>query len=52
MLNFDSIMINSEEPKVLADFYSKAFDRAPDWEQDEWYGFNVGVGTIAIGPHS
>lgn len=52
MLNFSSILIFSENPKALADFYSKVFQKEPDWDNgNDYYGFMVGQGFISIGPH-
>ena len=51
MLKFNSLLIGSEKPKELAAFYKKVFVVEPDWEEEEWTGFQVDTGHIAIGPH-
>lgn len=54
-LNLDSIMLGSEDPKQLADFYTKVLGAPnPEWsdEANGWFGFKAGVGGLAIGPHS
>lgn len=53
-MKLDSIMIGTTQAKVLADFYKKVLDQEPAWEDDQggWYGFKLGNGGIAIGPHS
>lgn len=51
MLNFSSLLIFSENPKQLSDFYKKVFQKDPDWSEQEYYGFMVGKGFITIGPH-
>ena len=54
-LNLNSIMLGSEDPKKLADFYSKILGAPnPDWsdEANGWFGFQAGGGGLAIGPHS
>ena len=51
MLNFNSILIFSENPKKLADFYQKVFGKELDMEGDGYYGLSVGKGFITIGPH-
>lgn len=46
------VMVNSDNPKVLGEFYGKIFGK-PGWEQDgEWFGFDTGLGSLMIGPHS
>jgi predicted enzyme related to lactoylglutathione lyase len=51
-LNFNSIMIGSIQPKVLAEFYEKIFGRAADWAEDGWYGWRIGNTYLHIGEHS
>lgn len=54
-LNLNSIMLGSEEPKKLADFYTKVLGAPnPAWsdEANGWFGFEAGDGSVAIGPHS
>ena len=45
-------MIGSSQPKVLAEFYKKVFDKKPDWNDNSWYGFQVGNTHLTIGEHS
>ena len=51
MLNFSSILLSSENPKELAEFYSKVFDKKPDMEDNGYKGFLVGKCFLSIGPH-
>ena len=54
-LNLNSIMLGSEDPKGLAEFYRMVLGNPnPDWsdETNGWFGFQVGDGSLAIGPHS
>jgi predicted enzyme related to lactoylglutathione lyase len=51
MLDFNSILVFSEDPGKLADFYKKVFKRAPDWSEGGYYGFMVGKGFVTVGPH-
>ena len=51
MLNFNSILIFSENPKKLSEFYKKVFQAEPIWEQGDYTGFKVGDGSVMIGPH-
>ena len=53
--NLNSIMLGSDDPKRLADFYTKVLGAPnPDWsdEANGWFGFQAGAGGLAIGPHS
>jgi len=51
MLDFNSILVFSKDPKKLADFYRKVFQKDPDWTEGGYYGFMTGKGIIAFGPH-
>ena len=51
MLDFNSILVFSEDPKKLADFYKKIFQKDPDWADGGYFGFMAGKGFITIGPH-
>src|SRR5258708_14893911 len=52
MLNLNSIMIGSMQPKVLAQFYEEVFEKKPDWSDGDWNGWQVGNVYITIGEHS
>ena len=51
MLAFQSILLASEHPKKLSEFYKKVFNVDPEMEDGDWTGYNVGGGHVAIGPH-
>src|SRR5688500_18393135 len=52
MLNLNSIMIGTMQPKVLGEFYKRVLDRAPDMEEGGWYGWQIGKGFLTVGEHS
>ena len=52
MLNLNSILIGSAEPKELAGFYEKVFQKKPDMDDGGWYGWQVGSSYFSIGEHS
>lgn len=52
MLNLNSIMLGSTNPKELADFYEKVLDKKPDMEDEGWYGWQAGNTFLTIGHHS
>ena len=51
MLNFNSILLFSENPEKLEAFYKKVFDKDPDWSEGGYAGFQAGDGFVTIGPH-
>jgi predicted enzyme related to lactoylglutathione lyase len=50
-VNFNSILIGSEDPQRLADYYTKLFGK-PTMEDSGYSGWQVGSGFISVGPHS
>ncbi|MDQ5900914.1 MAG: hypothetical protein QG600_492 [Patescibacteria group bacterium] len=52
MLNFNSIMIGSSQPEVLASFYANFFAKEADMQDGNWWGWQVGGNFINIGEHS
>ena len=51
MLNFNSIIVFSDNPTALVEFYKKVFQKEPDWTGGDFTGFQVGTGFFTIGPH-
>ena len=51
MLNLNSTLVFSEQPKKLADFYQKIFGKKPDWSEGSCFGFMVGQGSFTTCPH-
>jgi predicted enzyme related to lactoylglutathione lyase len=49
-VNLNSILIGSEDPKRLADFYTKLFGK-PGWDEGGYTGWQVGSGAVTVGPH-
>jgi predicted enzyme related to lactoylglutathione lyase len=52
MLNLNSLMLGTMQPKVMADFYEKVFGKKPDMVDGEWYGWQVGACFFGLGHHS
>ena len=50
-MNFNSILIGSEDPQRLVDYYTKVFG-APTMSEGGYTGWLVGQGFVSIGPHS
>lgn len=52
MLTLSSILIFSDNPEKLAEFYAKVLGvAASDWGEGEWFGFDLGGIQMGIGPH-
>jgi predicted enzyme related to lactoylglutathione lyase len=50
-MNFNSVLIGSEDPQRLADYYTRLFG-APTWQDGGYVGWLIGSGAITVGPHS
>jgi predicted enzyme related to lactoylglutathione lyase len=49
-MNFNSILIGSEDPKRLTEYYSRLFG-APGFEEGGYAGWQIGNGFLTVGPH-
>ena len=49
-MNFNSILIGSENPQRLVDFYTKLFGE-PAWNDGGYVGWMIGSGAVTVGPH-
>ncbi len=49
-MNLNSILIGSEDPQRLADFYTKLFGE-PTWSEGGYIGWLIGSGSVTVGPH-
>ncbi len=49
-MNFNSLLIGSEDPQRLTDYYSKLFGK-PIFEDGGYSGWQIGSGWITVGPH-
>jgi predicted enzyme related to lactoylglutathione lyase len=50
-MNLNSILIGSEDPKRLADYYRKLFGD-PSMDDGTYTGWMIGAGFVGVGPHS
>ena len=50
-MNFNSILIGSDDPKRLVEYYTKLFGE-PTFADESYAGWQLGSGTINIGAHS
>ena len=51
-LYFNSVLIGTNQPEVLATFYEKVLGRPADWSDGGYYGWQVGSGFLTVGEHS
>ena len=49
-MNLNSILIGSENPQRLTEFYTGLFGK-PAWEGGDFNGWQLGGGWITVGPH-
>ena len=49
-MNLNSILIGSEDPQRLADYYTKLFGE-PAWNEGGYIGWMIGSGAVTVGPH-
>jgi hypothetical protein len=49
-MNLNSILIGSEDPQRLVDYYTKLFGE-PAWNEGGYIGWLIGSGSMTVGPH-
>jgi predicted enzyme related to lactoylglutathione lyase len=49
-MNFNNILIGSEDPQRLADYYTRLFGK-PTWDDSGYTGWLIGSGGVTVGPH-
>jgi predicted enzyme related to lactoylglutathione lyase len=49
-MNLNSILIGSDQPERLAEYYTKLFGD-PMWNENGYVGWMIGTGGITVGPH-
>jgi predicted enzyme related to lactoylglutathione lyase len=50
-MNLNSILIGSQDPKQLAEYYTKLFGE-PSMADEHYAGWQIGTGFLSVGPHS
>jgi predicted enzyme related to lactoylglutathione lyase len=50
-MNFNNVLIGSENPGALIEYYTKLFGK-PGYQDAGYAGWQLGDGFISIGPHS
>ena len=49
-MNLNSILIGSENPQGLTEYYTKVFGK-PAFESDDFNSWQIGTGWVTVGPH-
>lgn len=49
-MNFNSILIGSEDPQRLVEYYSRILGK-PAMEDGGYAGWQIGTGFVSVGPH-
>ncbi len=49
-MNLNSVLIGSEDPGRLTDYYTKLFGK-PGWDGGDFTGWQIGTGFVTVGPH-
>lgn len=50
-MDLNSILIGSEDPQRLVDYYTKLFGE-PNFADGGFTGWQIGSGSVTVGPHS
>ena len=50
-MDFNNILIGSEDPARLAEYYTALFGE-PAWAEGGFHAWRIGTGHVAVGPHS
>ena len=50
-MDFNNILIGSEDPQRLVDYYTKMFGE-PTFSDGGYSGWQLGSGFVSVGPHS
>lgn len=49
-MDLNSILIGSENPQRLKDYYTKIFGE-PAWDEGDFSGWQIGSGSVTVSPH-
>jgi len=49
-MNLNSVLIGSEDPQRLTDYFTKLFGE-PGWHEGGFNGWQLGGGFVTVGPH-
>jgi predicted enzyme related to lactoylglutathione lyase len=49
-MNLNGVLIGSEDPQPLIDYYTRLFGK-PGWEEGGFAGWQIGTGFLSVGAH-
>jgi predicted enzyme related to lactoylglutathione lyase len=49
-MNLNGVLIGSENPQRLTDYYTMLFGK-PSWEAGDFRAWQIGTGWVSVGPH-
>src|SRR5256885_11031125 len=49
-MNLNGLLIGTENPERLRDYYTKLFGK-PNWDEGGYFGWQIGSGSMTIGSH-
>ena len=49
-MNLNGLLIGSENPQRLVEYYTKLFGK-PNWDEGGYVGWQIGSGAVTIGSH-
>jgi predicted enzyme related to lactoylglutathione lyase len=49
-MNLNGVLIGSENPQRLTEYYTTIFGK-PTWEGGDYRGWQIGTGWMSVGPH-
>lgn len=49
-MDMNGVLIGSEDPKRLAEYYTKLFGE-PGWDEGGFTGWQIGTGSVTVGAH-
>lgn len=50
-MKLNSVILFSQNPQELVEFYAKVLETQPDWEGGQFKGFSLDEGMLFVGPH-
>lgn len=51
MLKLNSLLIGSDDPEQLSQFYGEVLQSKPGWAEGGYFGYQAGDNYLMIGPH-